>query len=995
MRPFSQGVLVVVAALLPSMLAAQARVTGADLEGTLRDDTGATLAGASITATNVETRLERVTVSDVKGRYVLPALPPGVYRVATELFGFGSQTREHVTLLLGQVARVDFSLRLAGAAETITVMESVPVLDARRTAIAYVVGSQQIRNLPINGRNFISFSLITPGITADRSAQGVTATSGLSFTGQSPRNNNVMVDGFDNNDTTVGGVRGMFSQEAVREFQVLTDSYSAEFGNSAGGIVNIVTHSGTNELHGEAFAFLRDAALNAKDHFERVDVFGQPVDRPKAPFRQWQWGGTLAGPLRPERTFFFLAFENSRTDANNFVTIDPQAAAALESQGFPVETGDVPYAVRATHMLAKIDHQWTPRSTLVLRGSFSDSTDENAEPWGGITARSAGGVQLRKDWFASAAQTDVLSSRWLNEARVQVSRLDQTVQSLDPTCDGPCDQMDEGGPAVMLPGVAQAGRVYYTPQPRVHNRLQVSDTVSYFGGNHLLKAGMDFEYVDTTSGAYPGYFSGVYIFAPLPGAVLGALGLSPRAEPLSLGEALGFGLPAGYVQGYGNPWTAYSYKEMAAFAQDEWRLTPRLTVKAGVRYQRQFWPAQDFDVADVGGSRLRYAFPQDRNNVAPRLAVSFDPRGDGRTSLHAAYGIFHGDHVSGAAAVARIVDGGDGVRLYTQYFPQTAGTWRAPGHRGPEPVGLPSAAITMDPGLRTPSAHQAAVGFDQSLGSDMVFSANLISVRGRHQLGIIDYNPMVPSLGAWRRPNDVAGQPGTSAPLYQYTSYGETWYKGLAVSLSKRFSHGYEFLASYTLAKAEDTSTDFFLFPDDMGAGRNPADPTGLPLGFDPASERGPSYNDQRHRFVLSGIVQLPWRLQTSAILTAASGRPFTPRAGFDWNGNGESSNDRARTDPANPASRVGRNSQVTQSQFNLDARLSRTFRFGPSTSLEIVCEVFNVLDNVNLVDVNNVFGPGAFPNQPARDEAGRVTYGLYNKALAPRQMQLAIKVGF
>ena len=994
MRYFTRGVLALLAALLPTLAAAQARVTGADLEGTLRDDTGAVLAGANVTATNVETGVERSTASDVRGRYVLAALPPGVYKVTAELFGFGSQTRERVTLLLGQAARADFGLRLAGQSETVTVTENLPVLDARRTAVAYVVGPQQIKNLPINGRNFISFSLITPGITADRGGQGVTATSGLSFTGQSPRSNNVMVDGFDNNDTTVGGVRGTFSQEAVREFQVLTDSYSAEFGNASGGVVNIVTHSGTNEMHGEAFAYFRDDALNAKDHFEKYDVFGQPVDREKAPFRQWQWGGTLSGPLRTGRTFFFAAFEQTQADANNYVNIDPQAAGLLEGQGFQVELGDVPYQVRATHGLLKLNHQWTPRSTLVLRGSVSDVKDENAEPWGGIVARSAGGVQLRKDWFASLAQTDVLSASWLNEARVQVSRLDQVVRSLDPRCDGPCDLMDEGGPSVTLPGIAQVGRAYHTPQPRLHNRIQASDTISYFGGNHLLKAGLDFEYVDTTSGAYPGYFSGVYIFAPLPGFILGALGLPPREQPLSPVEALAYGLPGGYVQGYGDPWTSYAYKEVAAFLQDEWRLTPRLTLKAGLRYQRQFWPAQDFDVSDVGGARFQYPFAEDRDNFDPRFAVSFDPRGDGRTSLHAAWGRFHADHITGAAGVARIVDGGDGVRLYTRFFPDTLSGWYAPGRHAPEPTGQPSAAITMDPGLRTPVAEQVAVGVDHTLGADVVVSVNAISVRGKNQLGIIDYNPLVASLGPGRRPNDVGGMPGTSAALYQYTSYGESWYKGLAVSFSKRFSHGYEFLASYTLSKAEDTSTDFFLFPDEMGAGRNPADPSGLPLGFDPRSERGPSLNDQRHRFVLSGLMQLPLGLQTSAIVSAGSGHPFTPRAGADLNANGESSSDRARRDPADPASRLGRHSQRTLGQFNVDLRLSRVFHAG-GASLELIAEAFNLFDRVNYVSINDVFGTGAFPDQPATDAAGRVTYGLYNKALAPRQVQLALKLGF
>jgi hypothetical protein len=876
----------------------------------------------------------------------------------------------------------------------VTVTESAPVLDARRTAVAYVVGPQQIRNLPINGRNFISFSLITPGITSDRGSQGVTATSGLSFTGQSPRSNNVMVDGFDNNDTTVGGVRDAFSQEAVREFQVLTDSYSAEFGNASGGVVNIVTHSGTNELHGEAFAYFRDDALNAKNHFEKYDVFGEPIDRAKAPFRQWQWGGTLSGPLRTGRTFFFAAFEQTQTDANNFVNIDPQVAAVLGKQGLRVELGDVPYQVRANHALVKLNHQWTPRSTLVMRGSMSNATDENAEPWGGIVAKSAGGVQVRKDWFASLAQTDVLSARWLNEARLQFSRLDRVVRSLDPACDGICDQMDEGGPAVSLPGVASVGRSYYMPQPRLHNRVQVSDTVSYFGGNHLLKGGFDLQYVDTTSGAYPAYFNGEYIFAPLPGFILGALGLPPRTEPLSMVEALALGLPGGYVQGYGDPWTSSHDGKVNAFLQDEWRITHRFTLKAGVRYQRQYTPKQQFDVSDLGGARYQYPFAEDKDNLDPRVALSFDPRGDGRTSLHAAWGRFHADHIEGAPGVARIVNGLDGVRLYTRYFPDTLSGWYTPGRHAPEPVGYPSAAITMDPSLQNPVSEQWSVGVDHTFGADFVFSANAMSVRGRNHLGTIDYNPFVASLGPGRRPNDVGGVPGSSASIYQYTSYGESWYKGLALSLSKRFSHGFEFLASYTLSKAEDTSTDFFMFPDEMGAGRNPADQAGLPLGFDPRSERGPSLNDQRHRFVLSGIAQLPLGLQTSAIVSVGSGRPFTPRAGLDLNGNGESGADRARRNPLDPASRVGRHSETTQGHFNADLRLSRTFHTG-GASLEVIAEAFNLFDTVNYVSVNDVFGPGSFPDQPMTDASGRVTYGLYNKALPPRQVQLALKLGF
>jgi hypothetical protein len=252
---------------------------------------------------------------------------------------------------------------------------------------------------------------------------------------------------------------------------------------------------------------------------------------------------------------------------------------------------------------------------------------------------------------------------------------------------------------------------------------------------------------------------------------------------------------------------------------------------------------------------------------------------------------------------------------------------------------------------------------------------------------------VLPDLGPRRRPNDVNGLAGTSGGLLQYTSYGESWYKGLTLALSKRFSRGHDFLLSYTLSKAEDTVLDYYSTPEVSGRGRNPQDPTGLPLGFDPSRERGPSANDQRHRVVLSGLYQLPWSLQVSAVFSAGSGRPFTPRAGEDLNGDGVLS-DRARLDPSDPLSSVGRNSALTEAQFNADLRLARSFKMAKG-SVEAIVEVFNVLDTANLVQPNAVFGRGAFPDQPLLDASGRSLYGRYEKALAPRQVQLALKVGF
>jgi len=991
--------------LMPATASAQARLTGADVRGTVKDESGAVLPGVSVTATNLETGLARTAVTDGEGGYVVPALPPGTYRISAELASFATANREGVVLVLGQLATVDFVLYVSGGHEELTITAEGPIVDPSHTVLSTVVGQRQIDSLPINGRNFISFSIITPGVTTDRTPeQGAAATSGLSFTGQRARSNNIMVDGLDNNDLVVGSVRATFSQEAVREFQVLTNSYSAEFGKASGGVVNIVTRSGTNDLHGNAFVFLRDDSLNAKDHFERFDVFGQPIDRAKAPYKQRQYGGTLGGPLRKDQTFFFLSVERLEIQANNFVTISDADAAVLNRAGFPVTPGANPYDFNDTLVLGKLNHYWSTNHNLSLRSNYSHRKNENIEPFGGLIARSRGAVQLRTDYGVSLAETDILSSRWVHEARLQWAHEKQDIDSLDPNCGGPCTAFDQGGPTLEVAGVASVGRQRFTPQPRTNDRIQLTDTLTFATSSHSAKAGFDFNVIDSRDTALPLHFGGRYLFRALP-AIPGLL-----PQPITSIQAVALGLPAAYIQGYGTPGGPYRNWDVSLFVQDDWRLSRKLVIKPGLRYQRQYWPNYHYTVSNVGGTSLSYNFHDDKDNLAPRLAVAFDPTGRGRTSLHAAYGLFYDNEIVSIGSITDEIRGGDGVRTLVARFPSPVAlaAWRTPGHRLPEASALallggsyPSLVISADPALETPYAHQAAVGVEQGLGDDFALSANFVYVHGKHQVGTVDYNPVVPALGAGRRPNDVNGIAGTSASILQYSDFGETWYKGLTVALSKRMSHRYEFLLSYTLAKAEDTSTDFqsAFIPQDNGRGRNPQDPTGLPIGFDPNLERGPAVNDQKHRFVFSGLVEMPWDIRLSTIVTAASGRPFTPLAGADLNGDGDGGAipgpDRARRNLADAASSVSRNRERLPATFTIDLRLAKRFRLGKRAALDLIAEAFNLVDRVNYSDVNNLFGTGAFPDQPQRDAQGRVTYGTFTAAQPPRQVQVALKVGF
>ena len=998
---YFRALALVLAVCSATSAAAQTRATTADLVGAVYDQSRGVLPGVTITVTNTETNLTRSTVTDAAGHFSVQALPPGRYSAVAALDQFAPQRRDDVVLLLGTETAIEFVLGVASISQEVTVVASAPTVDHAQAAVATVITQDQIATLPINRRDFISFSIITPGVTQDNTPQqGASATSGLTFSGQRARANNITVDGLDNNDITLGSVRATFSQDAVQEFQVVTQSYSAEFGKATGGVVNIITKSGTNTPSGSAFFFYRDTALNAKSHFEQFTPAGDPVDRGKAPFDQKQFGGTFGGPIQKDKMFFFGSFERLDVHTNNFVTIDDTTpitlggkplgtvAGILRAAGFPVETGNVPYVVRSNQLLLKVDRQITPTQQVWVRYNSATGLNENVEPWGGLVARSRGASLDNADHMLAASHTAVVSPTIVNELRFQFARRDQKVDSLDPNCGGPCTGEDQGGPTLEILGVASVGRQRFTPQPRLNDRYQVLDTVSLYRGRHQWKAGFDFNYVDHRLQALPLHFGGRYLFQSLP-AIPGLL-----PAPITGIQAVALGLPAAYVQGYGNSSAVYGYHDLSLFAQDDWRLAKNVTVKLGLRYQTQQWPGTSFTTPGVSQP---YAFPSDNNNLGYRTAVVWHPRGRPKTLLHGAYGLYYDNIITAVAGIGYIVNGEEGVRTLVARFPASIAAWRAPGHRLAEPPSgtYPSLVIAVDPGLKTSYAHNLSAGFDHELPDGITVSANYMHIRGFNQLGTIDYNPIVTALGPGRRPLDVDGRAGTSASVLQYTSFGQTWYDGLVLSAMRRFKDRYQFLASYTLSKAEDNSTDFLtvFLPQDNGRGRDPANPAGLPTGFDPDSERGPSLQDQRHHLVLSGTYSAGFGIDISSILTFGSGRPYNVLAGADLNGDGDGGTipppDRARTTPGDPSTSVGRDSGTMPSQASVDVRVSKAMKLGARGQVIGIFEVFNLFNRTNFTDINAVFGTGAYPTSPLP------TYGQFEQAGPSRQAQVGLRITF
>jgi hypothetical protein len=1000
------GILTTLIGLSLTPAAAQTRATTADLTGVVRDPAGSVVPGVTVTAIHTETNTRRTSVTDAEGRYQLLVLPPGTYDVQAELSGFKPHLRRDVTLTLGALVALDFDLTIPTVTEQVVVTAEGSLVNLERTVVASVVAQEQIAGLPINVRDFISFSVITPGAAPDRTPQqGASTTSGISFAGQRARSNNITVDGLDNNDLDTGGVRATFSQEAVREFQVLTSGYSAEFGKASAGVVNIVTKSGTNQLGGNAFGYFRHENLNAKEHFEKFDPAGNAIDREKAPYSQAQFGATLGGPLQTDRMFYFLSFERRDIEANNFVTINDTdivsvfgtpvgtARQIFERAGFPVPVGNVAYAVASNQFLAKVDRRMRTADSLSVRFNWADGLNENIEPWGGQVAQSRGALLDNSDSMVAGSYTSVLSDRSVNEFRVQYAYRDSAVNSLDPKCSGGCDAFDEGGPTIEVSGVGSAGRQRLTPQPKTNKRFQLLDTFSILRGRHSLKAGFDYSFVGT-NGALPAHFGGRYIFQPLP-AIPGLL-----PAPITSIQALALNLPAAYVQGYGTATTDYDVGDLSLFAQDDWALASDITLKVGVRYQKQFFPNRLYDPAGIDP----YEIPADNNNLAPRLAVAWNPFGNNRTSVHASYGMYFDNHITGLLGVVNLLNGAaDGVRTLVGRLPSQLpiAAWRnEPSRQLPESaVGtFPSLVVVPDPELKTPVAHHTVIGFNRELRRNMSLAVNYVHIKGSDQLGSLDYNPIVPALGPGRRPEDavINGVPtaGTSTSILQYTTFGETWYDGLTVSLERRLRDGFQYLVSYTLSKAEDNSTDFQsqFIPENTGTGRDPGNPTGLPIGFNPDTERGASVHDQRHRLVMSGLYQAPYQIQLSSIITIGSGRPYNILAGLDLNGDGDGGAfpaDRARRVPGDPSTSVERNSGTLPATASVDVRASRRFVLRGRMSVDAVLDVFNLFNRTNYTEINNIFGAGAFPDSPLP------AYGQFERAAPPLQVQLGGRINW
>jgi len=1272
--------LVCLLALLMLAVGASAQVNTAELSGQITDQTGAAVPNAKVTVKNLANGTTRSAVSNSEGSYVLVNLPPGRYEVTIEANGMTKVTVPELILTIGQAAEFNPQLKVASGPETsITVEGSTEVIETTRSGVADTVDSRRINNLPINGRNYINFTLTNSQAARDNAPSiGAAPTSGLNFAGQRARSNQVSVDGADAVDNSVNGVRATVSQEAVQEFQLIISNYNAEFGRATGGVVNIVTKSGGNEVHGNVFGYLRHKSIQARNPFSvEVNPLTGAQTAVKQGYTRLQAGATIGGPIKEDKTWYFLAYETTRRQETGFTNIgagnfglvptttpavpgvtllltpsqsafvnnlavltapspgagqptggqraaqlfllagsasnvaitgvDPGLASTVlfgvpapAGARFPIlidclpgvlactaanqvplpasyhslrsQIGNYPVSEGTSLWSARFDHHWNEKNQSFLRANVTPSLvtgiQVNAQNQNfGQNAGTRTSLQQTRDVAVVGSHTRLWTNNFISEGRLQFARRGLHY--------GFSDFPGGSDVAINMTGFAFFGREPFSTVDRIERRWQWSGAHTWIKGKHTWKFGSDTNWVQLRSKKdqiFELNFGGLFNFGGLTASNIGLpSSVGGVATPgVTAVQAYGLGLPSTFVQGIGSSDTPFDNTAYGFFFQDSWRVTSRITLNYGVRYDYEqtplFTPATALNTAAEAAFGLVEGIPRDKNNIAPRFGLAWDPDGHGNWVIRLGYGLFY-DHpllaiafnsvtAEGARSSQLISAGGTPTRAaLTPLNAATAlnggsifqGVLNAPASFGylpsqqrfdPKlpnsifvnhnflaagiPIPLLPFTLQVDKNFKYAYAQQGNFTVERKLGNSYRLGATYTYAHSVHlnrprnitptdpgrlarnyrnafAAGIVASSPVTvavpvasvaataatcglavlapgalgvlggcPAAGAnagfngqfvgtpaffnlFRRtgPNPsfsvlaggyanqvalatAAGYPtgfsGVQVPwsdVVQQESTGNSQYHGFTLTFTKRFTDHFEFLSSWTWSHSIDDSTDLqtLLAPQDNNR---------------PDLERSNSTFDQRHRWVLSAVMESPWQSKdggmarifgdwvVAPIWEMASGRPFTVLTGSDFNLDLGSNTDRPSqlasggvpslflpqattfapptvcpNDPVTnqPTStlfagtplppffgctgNLGRNPFNRPGFVQLDLRFSRKFNFNERFNMDFIVDMFNLFNRFNVGDVS----PLCNPLDPSSCRAGEPT-----AAIDPRQFQFALK---
>ncbi|HWC95228.1 MAG TPA: TonB-dependent receptor [Candidatus Sulfopaludibacter sp.] len=903
--------------------AGQEAINYASISGRVTDEVGAVVQGAQVSLRQTETNQSSAAVTDSEGRFRFAYLRVGPYELLVNRPGF-AVGRRSVTLTVGAALELAIPLRVASHSTEITVSAETETLEAARSQIAGTISQSEVRNLPLNGRNFLDLALLVPGVspTNTGSTQLFAETSaapgqGISVGSQRNFSNSFIVDGLSANDDAAGLAGVFYGADVVQEFQVVTSGGQAELGRALGGYVNMITRSGTNSVHGDVYGYFHNQRLNAAN----------PLSHTKLPSTETQYGASLGGPVTRDRTFYFANFEQRLLNQSGLITIAPASVdainARLDAVGYPgarIATGLYPDPVHNTNFLGKVD-----RKTFSLRYSLYHVESSNSRGAGALNAATAAAGLDDTDQSIAFGNVATLSPHTVNETRGQYARSSLQALPVDPV-----------GPAVTISGVATFGTLSGSPTGRFNNLYELTDNISHQAGGHALKAGVDWLYNDLAID-FPRSIRGAYTFSSLATFLQGVYN------------------NAGFAQTFGSTAVSQRNPNVGFYAQDEWKVSPRLVVNLGLRYDLQYLKT----------------ISTDTNNLSPRAGFAWTPFAARRTVVRGSFGLFY-DRVPLRALANALLSSGNSTTLTgasqvsVSLSPAQSGAPMFPNILAASalPAGVLANFSTMNRHIQNGYSEQGSVEVEQQLGPHSTLSVGYEHLRGLHL--ILSLNQNVPSCAAAGTNNGCRPDPNY-ANNSQYSSAGDSRYDGLHITYLQKPVRWGSYRISYAWSKALDNEGEFFF--------SSPID------NFNIWKDYGRSDDDQRHRLSFDGTVQARG-FQLSGILQYDSALPLNITSGA-------TTIQGTAARPLVNGEFIGRNTGIGNDAFTVNARLSRGFRVAEHVTLEAMGEVFNALNHRNNVTKNGVFGTGLYPSNPAPG------FGNVTAVGDSRVMQVALRLKF
>lgn len=982
---------------LSAMAFAQSTVTGG-ISGKVTDPQGAVIPNASVTAVNTGTSQETTVTAESDGGFRLSNLQPGTYNIKISASGFADFVQDAVVVEVGQVTTLNVPLGVAGATATVEVTADAPVINTTSPDLSTNINQTSINELPINGRRAVNFVLLAPTTVPD-------GTFGLvSFRGISGLLNNSTVDGGDNNQSFQAEERGrtriayVVSQSAIREFQVNTSNYSAEYGRSAGGVINTVTKSGTNEFHGMLFEYYRNNKYGARNpgSFRPVLVNGVTVQEAIKPEDvRHQFGGAIGGPIVKDRLFFFFSYDQQKRNFpglsrfTNLAYLNTVSRPTLTARGLTTAqvdntlafltslTGETPRRADQTLFLPKID--WQINNNHLFSATYNRLRAESPNGLQTQATNTLGRGSYGDDFVnvdtLNLRLQSTLSPNLLNEARFQYARDFENALSSTPVEGEPLTATTSQGarsPAVILTNGLTFGTTANFERNRYpfETRVQFADTITWTKGKHTFKLGGDYNHVvddiqNLRSEAGQFTYGNINDFiidyvnfrTPLPAATVCATST----------RTVGRCYTSNYVQGVGLPGIDFAMDEVSFFFQDDFRATTRLTLNLGLRYEYQklpdaILPNTSSTLIPNDGRTLAEAtstLPNDKNNFGPRFGFAYDLSGDGRTSIRGGVGLYYGRMLGGHVWNNLLNTGNQAGSGQVSIAPASGPVFPTVLPNNNQTLG--SATIFFyNRNFQAPKITQYDVILEHQIAKNTVVSASYVGSRGHNLPTFVDVN-LAPT-GASRTINAYGGVFGGQSinfPLYaranaalpsllQAQSSVRSEYNALVLQANRRLTNGLQFQASYTLAKSNDTGQNSLITTSIFNQPFNV---------FDRTYDFGPSNFDTRHKVVVSAVYAPTfykgntqsfqnhllngWSI--APIYMFYSGSPFSGSGPANLNG----------TNGSNIFPLNRRNSYRNPNLWNVDLRISKRFRFTERYNLEFLAEGFNIFNRTQVAGLN------------------------------------------